>query len=130
MSRRGRADIGDVVVFPYPAKPTEDFVKRVAGVAGDTLEFRRDGMWRNGRLAIRPPVLTPEGLEPPPLAGEGNPYVVPPGQVFVIGDNLQNSMDSRYFGAVPVASVHGRALKTYWPPAHQGAIREMPGAVQ
>jgi signal peptidase I len=130
MRRRGQADVGDVIVFPYPASPATDFVKRVAGIAGDTLEFRRDGAWRNGRLAIRPPVL-PAG-EPAALtvAGEGHLFVVPPGQVFVIGDNLQNSFDSRFFGPIPVAVVHGRALKIYWPPAHQGEIPQVPAAVR
>ena len=129
MTRRGHASVGEIVVFPVPGDPSKEFLKRVFATAGDIVEFRADGAWRNGRLAIRPPVLPPVRDGQLRYGGEGRPYSVPQGAVFVIGDNLGNSSDSRFFGPVPEASVRGRAYKIYWPLEHEGPIAGPPGAV-
>jgi signal peptidase I len=115
---------GDIVVFKYPDEPERDFIKRVIGLPGDTLELRNKKVFVNGQPLDEPYV---HFLEPPlrpgdpefglRIEGRGDnwgPEVVPPGQLFVLGDNRDNSKDSRYWGFLPIDQVKGRALMVYW----------------
>jgi len=114
---------GDVIVFKYPEEPSRDFIKRVIGLPGDTLELRDKKVSVNGQPLDEPYV---HFLEPPGTSSEfrevtGNdvrerygPVTVPPNQYFVMGDNRDNSQDSRYWGFLPRDYVKGKALVIYW----------------
>jgi signal peptidase I len=111
---------GDVMVFKYPDEPERDFIKRVIGLPGDTLELRSKKVYINGQPLDEPYV---HFLEP---ASEGQevtqfdvrerygPVRIPDGQYFVMGDNRDNSQDSRYWGFLPRHYIKGKALMIYW----------------
>jgi signal peptidase I len=115
---------GHVVVFKYPEEPARDFIKRVIGLPGETVEMRDKIVYINGK-ALREPYVRFE--EPPRRRDDPGyvlrsdnvrenwgPQVVPPGQLLVLGDNRDNSKDSRYWGFLPIDQVKGRALLVYW----------------
>lgn len=110
---------GDIVVFKYPEEPERDFIKRVIGLPGDRLELRRKAMYINGEPLTEPYAH----LEEPPSESAGvtgdlrefyGPVTVPAGQYFMMGDNRDNSQDSRYWGFLPAHYVKGRALFIYF----------------
>ncbi len=113
---------GDVVVFHYPLNPGKDFVKRVVGLGGETVELR-DGVVLINGAPIKE--LYPTALAGGDRACTSNygPQRVPAGQLFVLGDNRCNSEDSRFFGFVPAPNVIGKALLIYWPPQRIGLLR-------
>jgi signal peptidase I len=111
---------GDVLVFKFPEEPDRDFIKRVIGLPGETLELRNQTIFINGM-----PLVEPYTHYLFPAAGEGEtqsldlrrkygPVTVPPGHYFMMGDNRDDSQDSRYWGFMPVSYVKGRALFIYW----------------
>lgn len=111
-----------VVVFHPPIPNQPDYVKRVIGLPGDHVEIRGGAVWLNGRPLAEPYLLT----APDPWEDRG-PYDVPPQSYFVMGDNRNNSYDSRYWGFVPRASIIGTPLFIYlsldvpgeaWQPGH------------
>jgi signal peptidase I len=118
----------DVVVFKYPEDPERDFIKRVIGLPGDQIELRRKRVYLNGQLLDEPyvyylenPPPLPQEMDSPASQGtsgdpreEYGPVTVPPGHFFVMGDNRDNSQDSRYWGFLPRENVKGRALVIYW----------------
>ena len=114
-------DRGDVVVFNPPESWTTEntpFIKRVIGVPGDTVEIRDDGIvYVNGIALDEPYTYTnDEGVpEPTDAGGDQNRWVVPDGELFVMGDHRQRSADSRVFGTIPISNVIGRAFLRYWP---------------
>ena len=111
---------GDVVVFKYPDEPERDFIKRVIGLPGETVELRNKKVYIDGKPLDEPYV---HFLDPEPAAEEVTsfdvrerygPVRVPAGQYFVMGDNRDNSQDSRYWGFLPRGHIKGRALMIYW----------------
>ncbi len=115
---------GHVVVFKFPEDPARDFIKRVIGLPGETVEIRDKKVSVDGEPLEEPYARF---LEPPlrhddpeyGLRGEGvrddwGPQVVPAGHLFVLGDNRDNSRDSRFWGFLPADQVKGRALLVYW----------------
>ena len=111
---------GDVVVFKYPDEPERDFIKRVIGLPGETLELKSKKVYVNGQALDEPYV---HFLEPASSAQEVTsfdvrerygPVRVPDGHFFVMGDNRDNSQDSRYWGFLPRHYIKGRALMIYW----------------
>jgi signal peptidase I len=111
---------GDVIVFKYPDEPDRDFIKRVIGLPGETLELRAKKVYIDGQPLDEPYV---HFLEPASDSQETTsfdvrerygPVRVPEGQYFVMGDNRDNSQDSRYWGFLPRNYVKGRALMIYW----------------
>jgi len=111
---------GDIVVFKYPDEPERDFIKRVIGLPGDTIELRNKKVYVNGQPLEEPYV---HFLEPAQNAQEVTsfdvrerygPVQVPADQYFVMGDNRDNSQDSRYWGFLPRAYIKGKALMIYW----------------
>jgi signal peptidase I len=119
---------GDVVVFHYPRDPAVIFIKRVVGVPGDVLEARGGRLYVNGRRVAEPYVHRTGGDADPTVAQAAitgstvhdpwslaEPYRVPPGEYFVMGDNRTDSDDSRDWGTVPRAAIVGEGLATYWP---------------
>ena len=113
----------DVVVFKYPEEPERDFIKRVIGLPGETVELRAKKVYINGRALEEPYV---HFLEEPRHNAELSevtssdvrenygPVTVPPNQYFMMGDNRDNSADSRYWGFMPRDYVKGKALLIYW----------------
>jgi signal peptidase I len=107
---------GDVVVFVFPPDPTKDFIKRVVGLGGDTVEVRGKSVYLNGRKIDDPhayyqPSESQVTITPRDRYG---PVVVPQGKVFVMGDNRDRSYDSRFWGFVDDSDVEGRAMIIYW----------------
>lgn len=114
---------GDVVVFSrppgLPAGPgePEDLIKRVIGLPGDELVTRDGDVYVDDRLLNEP--YLPEGTA---SYGLDQPITVPDDQVFVMGDNRENSTDSRVFGPIESDTVIGRAFMVMWPPGRIGAL--------
>ena len=111
-------DIGDGIrsLFGFPTEGTQDFIKRVMAVSGDTIEGRDGIVYVNGQ-AVEEPYL-PDGT----ATGDFPLYTVPQGEIFVMGDNRGNSDDSRGFGGVPADDVVGRAFVLIWPPADMSGL--------
>jgi signal peptidase I len=101
---------GEIVVFRYPKDPSQTFLKRVVAVGGDCLEIRDGTLYVNAR-AVSEPYAIHRGLS---RAQHINPVVVPARHLFVMGDNRDNSSDSREWGFVPVKNVIGEPLLVYW----------------
>jgi signal peptidase I len=111
---------GDVVVFKYPEEAEKDYIKRVIGLPGETIEVRNNQVYINGEPLDEPYLPAnariPHHSDPEYRVGSGDysPSVVPPGHLFVMGDNRDNSRDSRSWGMLPRDNVKGRALLVYW----------------
>jgi len=111
---------GDIVVFKFPEEPERDFIKRVIGLPGETLELRNQTVLINGEPLVEPYASY---LFPPAVEGQGEsldlrrkygPVTVPAGHYFMMGDNRDDSQDSRFWGFLPQSYVKGRALFIYW----------------
>jgi signal peptidase I len=112
---------GDIVVFKYPEEPERDFIKRVIGLPGETLELRHKKVYINGTPIDEPYVhfLVPPSTEGQEVAAYDvrenyGPVTVPANHYFVMGDNRDNSQDSRWWGYLPRENVKGKALMVYW----------------
>jgi signal peptidase I len=117
---------GDVVVFKFPEEPERDFIKRIIGRPGETIELRQRQVFVNGRKIDEPYAhyLFPQGEGDESTVFDVRerygPVTVPANHYFMMGDNRDNSQDSRYWGFLPAHYVKGRALMIYWsfePPA-------------
>jgi len=119
------ADVGrgDVIVFKYPEDPERDFIKRVIGLPGEIVEVRSKQVFIDGAPLDEPYVH----FERPPLSPsqrhevtsfdvreDYGPVTVPADRYFVMGDNRDNSQDSRYWGFLPRSYIKGKALVLYW----------------
>jgi signal peptidase I len=108
---------GDIVVFKFPEDPSKDFIKRVIGVAGDKVEVRDKKVYVNNKLLNHDfgihtdSYILPASVQPRDNFG---PIVVPPHKLFVMGDNRDQSYDSRFWGFVDLKAVLGKALMIYW----------------
>jgi signal peptidase I len=113
----------DIIVFKYPEDPERDFIKRVIGLPGDTVEVRENKVYINGTALDEPYV---HFLAPPSAPSELHevtsfdvrerfgPVTVPADQYFMMGDNRDNSADSRYWGFLRRDYIKGKALVIYW----------------
>jgi signal peptidase I len=105
---------GDVVVFRFPEDPSKDFIKRVVAVGGDKVEIRNKSVYVNGELQHNPyAVHSDPRMQYTPRDNYG-PVVVPEGKLFTLGDNRDDSNDSRFWGFVDVSAVRGKAFMIYW----------------
>ena len=113
---------GDVVVFERPASEAPsaipELIKRVVGLPGDAVTFRGGHVYINGEKLEEP--YLPEGVTTtadfaPNRCTVDAPCLIPPGEVWVMGDNRNDSKDSRYFGPIPESSIVGRAFVIVWP---------------
>jgi signal peptidase I len=123
---------GDIVVFKYPEDPKRDFIKRVVGVAGDVVQEKDKVVYVDGKKLIEPYTqhvdndeIPPDGecvypSEPDPVPNPQScrdnfgPLTVPKGAIFVMGDNRDQSYDSRFWRFVPLSEVKGKAIIIYW----------------
>jgi len=99
---------GDVIVFRFPRDPSRDFIKRVIGLPGDTVEVVAGEIFVNG-VKIDEPYITSPGRYDFPK------QVVPNGNYFVLGDNRNNSFDSHVWNWLPEENIIGQAMVSYWP---------------
>ena len=109
----GEPQRGDIIVFPYPEDPSQDYIKRVVGIPGDVLEIRDKQLYRNGEAVQEAYIKHTDAT----LMGRRDnmpPTTVPSGKVFVMGDNRDQSMDSRFWGFVNKDTIVGKALVIYW----------------
>jgi signal peptidase I len=139
---------GDMVVFRYPPEPTIHFIKRVVAMAGDTVEIRSNVVRVNGIAWPQTPLAQacPKGTDGQtssdcqvleerafdhaytimlagPYDSDSNPVTVPPGHVFVLGDNRHNSKDSRFWGFLPVQNLTGVPTVTFFSVSPDGDVR-------
>jgi signal peptidase I len=116
--RIGTPQRGDIIVFHFPRDPKEEYIKRVIGLPGDEVEVRQGSVYVNGQL-----------LEESYLRVTTNyngAWVIPANQLFVLGDNRNNSSDSHDWGTVPMDYVVGKAILVYWPPPAWGLVDHVP----
>ena len=110
---------GDIVVFKYPLDRKKDFVKRLVGLGGETVEIREGQLYVNGARLERPHLFANQfyyNREDWNYGKIGQVVPVPAGHCFVLGDNSAQSSDSRNWGFVPVRDVIGKAVLIWWPP--------------
>lgn len=111
--RTGSPKRGDVVVFKYPKDESKDFIKRVVGIPGDHIVIRKKQIFVNGVLQKEPyiQILDPTTDQSP---RDNFETTVPPHSYFVMGDNRDDSYDSRFWGFVKSRKIVGRAILIYW----------------
>ena len=105
------------MVFQYPVDPSQDFIERVVGLPGEILEMRNKKVFVNNRLLEEPYVRhTDPHIIPAQVGPRDNfgPITVPDNSLFVMGDNRDESFDSRFWGFVDASALKGRALYIYW----------------
>ena len=114
---------GDIIVFKFPGDPSKDFIKRVVAVGGDTVEIREKKVFVNGKEEVNAHAVHSDSrifddpqLYPPEMLKRDNmaPLTVPEDKLFVMGDNRDESNDSRFWGLVNVSAVRGKAFIIYW----------------
>jgi len=118
---------GDILVFKYPKDPKRDFIKRVVAIPGDTVELRNKVLHVNGVTQeephtkhssdqVQPPEYRNSAIFPPGLGNRDNygPYVIPTDHYFMMGDNRDNSDDSRFWGPLNRDFIKGKAIFIYW----------------
>jgi signal peptidase I len=107
---------GEIIVFRFPRDPSRNFIKRIIGVPGDTVELR------NGQVLLNDAVIDEPYLTRRDFSTMA-PVTVPPGNYFVLGDNRPASEDSRVWGFVPEENIIGKAWLSYWPTSAWGFIK-------
>jgi len=108
---------GDIIVFKFPEDPSKDFIKRVIGIGGDTIEIINKKVYVNGKLAeYKQAQFTENQVFPREIQPRDNfgPVTVPKNSLFVMGDNRDQSYDSRFWGFVNLTAVKGEAFIIYW----------------
>ncbi|MCM8822036.1 MAG: signal peptidase I [Candidatus Omnitrophica bacterium] len=116
----------EVIIFKYPEDPKKYFVKRLAGLGGESVVIRNGHIYVNGQVMNQPEnVSTPLYYydDSDGSYGVNEEIKIPSGAYYVLGDNSINSKDSRYWGFVPSKNLVGKALFIYWPPWRMGFIR-------
>lgn len=109
---------GDIIVFQFPGTPDRDFIKRVIGLPGDTIQIDHGKVYRNGVLLDEEYIRAVPSYSLPAQK-------VPEGNYFVLGDNRPNSSDSHIWGFVPEANAIGKAWVSYWPPNQWGVVGDV-----
>ncbi len=112
--RFGTPQRGDIIVFHPPLSPQEEYIKRIIGLPGDEVRIEQGQIYINGQHLS-------ESYIHQQWVSNGS-WRVPAGQVFVLGDNRNNSQDSRSWGTVSMDAVVGKAILVYWPPLDWGLV--------
>ncbi len=110
----GQPAIGDVVVFHFPRNLDQEYIKRIIGLPGDEVAVREGQVFVNGGPLEEPYIKAPPTYE--------SQWQVAEGELFVLGDNRNNSSDSHNWGGVPMEHVVGKAVLIYWPPTEWGLL--------
>ena len=125
---------GDIVVFKFPEDPERDFIKRVIGMPGETLEVRRKRVFINGEALAEPYLAGQMPTQPDPgfevqRRDAFGPIAIPDGHYFMMGDNRDNSQDSRFWGPLPHGYLKGKAMVVYWSYDARPSVIQSPGLV-
>jgi signal peptidase I len=107
--KTGAPQRGDIIVFSFPMDERQDLIKRVIGLPGETVRIQNGAVFINGKKLQEPYIA-----QPPAYSGE---WTVGEDQLFVLGDNRNDSKDSHQWGLLPIKNVIGKALLIYWPPS-------------
>ena len=105
---------GDIIIFEYPNDPSVDYIKRIVGTPGDTIEVRNKQLFRNGEPVKESFIRFTEPDRIQPVRDNFGPVTVPADKYFVMGDNRDNSMDSRFWGFVDRSAIRAKAWRIYW----------------
>jgi signal peptidase I len=116
--RLGSPQRGDIIVFHFPRDPKEEYIKRVIGLPGDEVEVRHGSVYVNGQLLDETYLKV--------TTNYNGTWTVSADQLFVLGDNRNNSSDSHDWGTVPMDYVVGKAILVYWPPPSWGLVDHVP----
>jgi signal peptidase I len=108
---------GDIIVFVFPVNPEEDLIKRIIGIPGDTVAIQDGVLTVNGVVVDEPYINAPPAYN--------GTWQVPEGNLFVLGDNRNDSRDSHQWGLLPMENVIGRSVMIYWPPEDWQIIRHL-----
>jgi signal peptidase I len=115
---------GDVIVFQYPENPSVDFIKRCIATGGQVIEVRNKQVLVDGQALVEPYAVHcfPDTIPPgsPDIRDNFPPFAVNAGEYFMMGDNRDNSKDSRYWGTLRKDLIKGRAMFIYWSWDHEG----------
>ena len=105
----------DIIIFLYPKDESRKFIKRLIGLPGEKLEIKNQKVFINGRL-LPEPYAYHQDVERINMYPRDNfgPITIQEGNVFVLGDNRENSMDSRYWGLLPIEKIEGKVSSIYW----------------
>ncbi len=113
---------GDVVVFNSPKNPDIEYIKRIIGLPGDRILIKGEGVYVNDQVMTENYIAEKTNLWEGGCIQDGVEYTVPPGEVFVMGDNRPRSSDSREFCSIPIQSVVGAVFFRYFPPDKVGNV--------
>jgi len=105
---------GDIIIFPYPDDPSRDFVKRLIAVEGDLIEIKDKRLFINSKMSSEPYIINSDSGVIREQRDNFGPVTVPPGKLFFMGDNRDQSFDSRFYGYVPKESIKGKVMSLYW----------------
>ena len=117
----GEVDRGDVIVFVYPRDPSRDFIKRVVGLPGETVQVINGTVYVNGNPL-------PDDYHVNQAGYNAGSVTLGPGEVYVLGDNRGNSSNSHTWGPLPLDNIIGRVELSYWPPDEWGLITHGPSS--
>lgn len=113
--KTNRPKKGDIIVFKYPKDPTREFIKRVVAVEGDIIESKNKAIFINGHLINESYIQHKDNaIKNMDTRDNFGPYLIPQNKLFTMGDNRDQSFDSRYWGYLDVKDVKGKALFIYW----------------
>ncbi len=110
----GEPAYGDIIVFEYPKDPNLDYIKRVVGLPGDSIEIKNKQFYRNGKEVKEDYIRHSDPKSIFPTRDNFGPITVPDGEYFVLGDNRDDSQDSRFWGTVKKSAIRGKAWRIYW----------------
>lgn len=113
---------GDIIGFKSPEDPAVPYVMRLIAFEGESVEIKDETVYINAKKIKSPIIQNIKYVSIGKFGLEGEPYIVPKGSVFVLGDNSNNSRDCRFYGAIPKSDIVGKAYKIYWPPTRIGLL--------
>lgn len=122
----GEVKRGDIIVFANPRNESEEFIKRVVGLPGETIKLENSTVYINGKPLSEPYLPLGTTVYPGSFLTEGTPVKISPSHYFVMGDNRTHSSDSREWGEINREEIVGRAFFRYWPPEVFGPIKPLP----
>ena len=116
---------GDVVVFKAPNDPRKDYIKRVVAVPGETISLQNNTIYLNGEPLSEEYLSNNEVINGGAYLSEGSVADIGPGRYFVLGDNRDQSQDSRSWGPVATSEIVGKVFFRYWPPKAIGTLENI-----